>query len=341
MIFATWQNAQAFFMRAFFAKEPRSNIHIVGSSTISPFMATISEEFARVRSEKNIEIPLVESTGTHAGFQSFCAGVGYEYPDFVSASQAIRENEKASCAKNKVTPIEIKIGYDGIVIANAKGGTKFNLTKEQIFLALAEKVYDLKSQKIVKNPYYFWNEIDEKLPQEKILIYGPPTTSGTRDVFVDLVMEDVCMNNVGFIAAFENRALRKKQCHSVRNDGAFIESGENDNTMIASLKKNQRALGIVGFNFIVANKGQIRAIKIDGIMPSPKTIASKQYQLSRPLFVYFKKEHLDLISEMRDFIKEIISPETIGHKGYLTHSGLIALSDDELAEVRKRILLQL
>jgi phosphate transport system substrate-binding protein len=325
----------------FFKAQKRPYIYVVGSSTISPFMSSISEEFARVENSKNIQTatPVVESTGTHKGFKLFCGGVGYKYPDFVSASSLIRSNEILDCAENGVKEIgKIKIGYDGIVIGNAISSQKIKLTEEQIFLALAEKIIDKKSGKLIKNPYTKWHQIDSSLPEKQIVFFGPPLTSGTRDVFAELVMEKICMDEQNFVKNFPNHDERKAQCIKIRNDGVFITSGENDNFIITNLQKNPDALGIFGFNFLVANKKIIQAVAIDNILPTSETIGSKRYELSRPLFVYFKKEHLNLIPEMRDFIKEIVSSETIGHKGYLCHNGLIALSDAELKKVQEDVL---
>jgi phosphate transport system substrate-binding protein len=324
-----------------FKQDKRDYIHIVGSSTISPLMASVSEEFSRGRALNGspIQTPIVESSGSIAGFDFFCEGTGYKYPDFVNASRAISEDEVKKCYKNGVRHlIKISIGYDGIVIANDKGKNKLNLTKEQIFLALAEKIYDHQNKKLVKNPYKFWNQIDPKLPNQEIIFYGPPATSGTRDVFIDLIMEDYCMNQKEFIELFSNRIDLKKQCHNVRNDGVFIASGENDDNIVRSLKNNPAALGIFGFNFLVVNPQKIQPVKINGVLPDYNTISSKKYDLSRPLFVYFKKENIDLIPEMRDFIREIVNPETIGKNGYLVHSGLVPLSDKEIKELRKEIL---
>jgi phosphate transport system substrate-binding protein len=326
-----------------FQKNKRDYIHLVGSSTISPLMAAVSEEFSRGKALNNtpIQTPIVESTGSVAGFDFFCAGAGLKYPDFVNASRTIDEMEKKECYKNGVRHIlEIKIGYDGIVIASAKGSKKLNLTKKQIFLALAEKIYDSKTGKLINNPYKSWNEIDSSLPKSDIVFYGPPSTSGTRDVFIDLIMEVACLEQKEFSKLLGNSDL-KKQCHKIRNDGVFIASGENDDNIVRSLHNNPSALGIFGFNFLVVNPTKIQPVEIDGVLPNYETIASKKYNLSRPLFVYFKKENINAVPEIKDFIREIINPETIGSKGYLVHSGLVPLSEKELSSLRKEVLPQL
>ncbi len=336
------QDSSAFDFNIF--KSKRNYLHAVGSSTVSPFMASVSEEFNRTESLTNPDAitPVVESDGSTGGFRMFCSGVGYEYPDFANASRLMRENEMEDCHRNGAKEIvEIKIGYDGIVLANSLGSKKMKLTKEQIFLALAEKIYDAKTGQVISNPYQNWNEIDASLPKKKIKVYGPPLTSGTRDVFADIVLEEVCFMAKEFITALPDRDVRRRQCRKIRTDGNFVESGENDNLIVQKLKENPDALGIFGFNFLVVNKNIIQAVKIENIDPSFETIASKKYELARPLFVYFKKEHLNLMPQMRNFVKEIISEETIGKKGYLIHSGLIALSDKELQEVRRNTLAQL
>ena len=342
LVFLATQNSSAFE----WSKE--RPIHIVGSSTISPFLTAVSEEFARVQDLKNLKTPtpFVESTGTTNGFRIFCAGTGLDFPDFINASRPIKEEEEENCSHNGVKNlVEIKIGYDGIVFGNFIKNKKIQLTQEQIFLALAEKVpeniRDKKSKKLVKNFYETWNQIDPTLPKRKILIYGPPLTSGTREVFSDIVLEEVCFRKKEFVENYPDYESRKKQCSAFRKDGKFVESGENDHVIIENLKSHPDAFGIFGFNFLIENQKTIQAVAIAGTLPSYKNIASRQYKLSRPLFVYFNKEHLNLISPMRDFVREIISDETIGDKGYLVNSGLVPLSDAELGEVRESILPQL
>jgi len=322
----------------------RDYLYIVGSSTVSPFMAAISEEFSRSQNLQNIptRTPIVEATGSGNGFKIFCGGVGKHYPDIVDSSRPIKNEEKEICARNGVKDIgEIKIGYDGIVFGNSSSSKKIRLTKEQIFLALAEKIYDPKSKKLVKNFYRSWNQIDPKLPKTKIIIFAPPLTSGTRDVFTDIMLEEVCFKKKEFIENYPEIAERKKQCHRFRDDEAFIESGENDETVISNLKNNPEAFAIFGFNFLLRNQDALQAAAIDGVLPDHKTISSKKYPLSRPLFVYFKKEHQSIAPQMREFIREILDEETIGMNGYLINSGLVPNDDHELQTIRKNILDQL
>ncbi len=320
----------------FFKPKKREHIHMVGSSTVYPFSAVIAETFGR---DTKFRTPVVEATGTGGGFKLFCSGVGYRYPDLSNASREIEKSEIDKCHENGVDQIvEIKIGYDGIVLANSSSGRKYNLTKKQIFLALAARIPHHKTKQLVENNYQKWSEINSSLPAINITIYGPPTTSGTRDAFVELVMEETCMKMPEFISAFPNPKIRKKKCHVIRSDGHFIEAGENDNLIVQKLRNDIDALGIFGFSFLEENHGIIQAAEIDKVMPSFESIVSGYYSVSRPLFIYFKKEHLALIDGMREFILEIISKNTIGRDGYLLQKGLIPLTDLEIKKVRDKVM---
>lgn len=330
-LFFTLSSAGAFPFK--FAE--RKHIQIVGSSTVYPFTAVIAETFGR---DSEFKTPIVESTGTGGGFKLFCLGVGFDYPDFANASRRIEPSELKKCAENGVKGVvEIKIGYDGIVLANSVLGRKYSLTKQQIFLALAEKVPAKNGGALVENTYQKWSDIDASLPQINIAIYGPPTTSGTRDAFAELVLEDVCANMPEFIAAYPNAKIRKKKCHVIRSDGKFIEAGENDNLIVQKLKNDPDALGIFGFSFLEENHDTIQPSLINKAMPTFYSIVSGAYPVSRPLFIYFKKEHLNLVSGMREFVQEIISPNTVGVDGYLLQKGLIPLTDLEIKKVRGEV----
>ncbi len=322
-----------------FKAQKRSHIQIVGSSTVYPFAAVIAETFGR---DTKFRTPIVESTGTGGGFKLFCSGVGYGYPDLANASRRIEGSELKKCSENGVQNVlEVKIGYDGIVLANVISGTKYSLTKEQIFLALAEKVPAKNKAELVANPYKKWSDINPKLPQIEIAVYGPPTTSGTRDAFVELVMEEVCKDMPEFIVAFSDSKVRKKKCHMIRSDGKFIEAGENDNLIVQKLKHDANALGILGFSFLEENHSTLQPVTINGIVPSFESIVSGAYPVSRPLFIYAKKEHFVLIAGMKEFVQEIISKNTLGNDGYLLQKGLIPLTDLELKKVRDEIEINL
>ncbi|MDX2083540.1 MAG: substrate-binding domain-containing protein [Rickettsiales bacterium] len=330
-----------------FHSSARDHINVVGSSTVYPFAATIAEEFGRAskiknsknKFEKSFKTPIVESTGTGGGFKLFCSGIGYSYPDFSDASRPIEKSEIEKCHEHGINGIvEIKIGYDGIVLANSITGKKYSLTKKQIFLALAAQIPDPKTGKLIDNFYQKWREIDVNLPDVNITIYGPPSTSGTRDAFVELVMEEPCMAMAEFNLAFGDKKIRQKKCHLIRSDGKFIEAGENDNLIVQKLKNDVDALGIFGFSFLEENHQAIQPALINNVAPSFENIASSRYKVSRPLFIYFKKEHLDLIPGMREFIKEIISSDTIGFDGYLLQKGLIPLTNLEIKKVRGEVM---
>lgn len=312
-----------------FKSSQRSHIQIVGSSTVYPFVATISETFGR---ETKFKTPIVEATGTGGGFKLFCSGIGYEFPDFVNASRKIKPSEKEKCAKNNINVGEIKIGYDGIVLANSNNGQKYNLTKSQIFLALSAKVPNEKDE-LVDNFYKNWQEIDKNLPNIKIAIYGPPSTSGTRDAFVELVMLDACIKNPIFIKNYSDEKVLHKKCQIIRSDGAFIEAGENDNLIVQKLKNDKNALGIFGFSFLQENQNSIQPSLINNTVPSLENIVSEVYKISRPLYIYYKKEHLNLIGGMKEFIAEIVNKNTLGNEGYLLQTGLIPLSNQEIEKI--------
>jgi len=331
-------NKKSFFSQ-FFKKKNRQHIHMVGSSTVYPFSASIAENFGY---QKKYKTPIVEATGTGGGFKIFCMGIGYDYPDFVNASRKILKSEMAKCQENSINVGEIKIGYDGIVLANSTQGIDYNLTLEEIFLALASQVPDKSNpEKLINNPYQKWSDINPKLNDQKIIIYGPPPTSGTRDSFSELVMVKTCVKNSTFIKNYPDEKIRAKKCHLIRSDNVFIEAGENDNLIVQKLKNNPHTLGIFGFSFLEENRQFIKASKINNITPTQDNIINGSYQISRPLFIYFKKEHLDLIFAMRQFIGEIISNNTLGFEGYLLQKGLIPLTDLELKNVRDEVEINL
>lgn len=308
-------------------------IRIVGSSTVYPFTTVVAEEFGR---SGNFKSPIVESTGTGGGFKLFCGGAGADFPDVANASRAIKDSEKELCAKNGVKDItEIKIGYDGIVIANKAKSLQYNLTKQQIFLALARKVPS--GGKLVDNKYKTWNEIDKSLPAKKIEIYGPPPTSGTRDAFVEMVMDEACEKIQEFVTAYPDNNERKKNCQLIREDGAYIESGENDNLIVQKLINNPDALGIFGYSFLEENENQIHGSLIGGTEPSFDNISSGKYAISRPLYVYVKNANYGVTKGLSDFVKEYISDKALGATGYLSFKGLIPMKPEELKELQAKV----
>ena len=310
----------------------RDQIRIVGSSTVYPFTTAVAEQFGKASGMKT---PVVESTGTGGGMKLFCSGVGEDTPDFTNASRRIKKSEFEDCAKNGVTEIiEIKVGFDGLSIAQSKDAPDLALTKQQVFLALAKEVPD-KDGKLVANPYKNWSDIDPSLPNVKIEVLGPPPTSGTRDSFMELVME-------AGAAKFESlEALKKsdakafeKVWKAMREDGAYVEAGENDNLIVQKLQANPNALGIFGFSFLEENASTIKDVSVDGVKASYESIADGSYKVARPLYVYAKKQHVGVIPGMKEFIAEYVSDKALGEDGYLAEKGLVTLPGEQAEKTR-------
>ncbi len=323
------------------AQAKRDYITVVGSSTVYPFTTTVAENFGRGGKFKT---PKVESTGTGGGFKLFCSGVGVEFPDLTNASRAIRPVEIESCRKSGVAElIELKVGYDGIVLAGSNKSAVYKLTRRDVYLALAKQVPDpANPQSLIANPYKNWNQVNKALPAVKIEVLGPPPTSGTRDAFVELVMESGCQQ-FAWIKSLrdidENRF--KRVCDTVREDGAYVEAGENDNLIVQKLVANPKALGIFGYSFLEENLSQIHGSLVDGLAPTFENIASGKYPVSRPLFVYGKKQHLALVPGLSEFLTEFSSARAIGSDGYLTDKGLIPMPVGEFNKVRGAVLAKL
>lgn len=311
--------------------EAREQIRAVGSSTVYPFATAAAETFGQGGKFKT---PIVESTGTGGGFKLFCAGIGEDYPDLSNASRPITASEKELCAKNGIKDItELTIGYDGIVLANSAKAPRFNVTKKDIFTALARELPG-KDGKLAPNPYTKWNEINPKLPAQSIEVYGPPPTSGTRDAFVELVMEKGCEAFPEFKTAYPDDKARKNACHMMREDGKFIEAGEDDNLIIQKLQSNATALGIFGYSFLEENKGKVQGSLIDGTAPDYAHIEDGSYGISRSLFIYVKNAHIGKTPGLAEFAKEITSTAAIGKKGYLVSRGLLPLPAEALKKAQ-------
>ncbi len=308
------------------------SIQIVGSSTVYPFVTVVAEEFGNVT---DFRTPIVESTGTGGGFKLFCAGIGENYPDVVNASRTIKHSEAEMCAKNGVEKItEIKIGFDGIVLANSKEEERFSLSKSLLFLALA-KTIPVEGQLVV-NPHKKWSDVDPSLPEIKIEVYGPPTTSGTRDAFVELVMEPSCKDLPAFKEAYPDKKARKKMCHLLREDGRYIEVGENDNLIVQKLRSNPKALGLFGFSFLEQNTDTIQGSLIENKAPNFENISDGSYSVSRSLYVYVKESHIGKTAGLGEFIEMLVSEDAAGEYGYLGEKGLIPLPVDELKSMQER-----
>jgi len=331
----------------------RDYISIVGSSTVYPFATVVAEQFGR---KTKFKTPKIESTGSGGGLKLFCNGVGVQHPDITNASRRMKKSEQQRCAKNGVKDItEVKIGYDGIVVANSKQHARLNLTRRDLFLALARQVPG-KDGKLIDNPNKTWKDVNPSLPAEKIEVLGPPPTSGTRDAFEELALgagaktfpelkklrgsKDAAeiksiMAKLGLPASAFNKKGKnvfKAVAYALREDGAYIEAGENDNLIVQKLEANPKALGVFGFSFLDQNADKIQGSVIDGEAPTFEHIASGKYPVSRPLFFYVKKAHVGKIPGIPEYLAEFTSEQAWGDEGYLTDKGLIPAPKAERAK---------
>lgn len=307
-------------MAAATAAQARDQIQIVGSSTVFPFSTAVAERFGQ---NTSFGTPVVESTGSGGGMKLFCTGVGEQTPDVTNASRRIKEKEFKQCVENGVTPVEVKVGFDGIVLGSAKGGIELNLTRADIYGALAKNIE--KDGKVVANDAMTWADVNPDLPAIKIEVLGPPPTSGTRDAFVELVMEKSCPEAV--------EAQDEDLCTEIREDGAFVEAGENDNLIVQKLEANPNAVGIFGYSFLDQNSAKLRGANVDGNEPTFDNIASGNYPISRSLYFYVKKEHVGVIPGIEEFLAEFTDEDTWGPDGYLAEKGLIPLPEADRASV--------
>lgn len=315
-----------------FAASERDHIGIVGSSTVYPFATAVADSFSKATGFKK---PSIESIGTGAGFQQFCAGVGAQYPDISNASRPMKPGEKETCANNGVTEIvEVKIGYDGVTITNSKWVQQLKFTTKELFLALAKQVPDPSgAERTVANPYKTWRNVNPKLPGSRIQVFGPPTTSGTRDTFLEQVMEPGC-RQFAWLRALEKTDPKafKGICHTLREDGGYVNAGENDNLIVTKLIANPKIIGIFGFSFLDQNMDKLQGSAINGVVPEYETIANGSYPVSRPLFIYVKKAHIGKVAGLEEFLAEFTSEKAWGRRGYLSDLGLIPMPDTERAK---------
>jgi phosphate transport system substrate-binding protein len=317
------------------AQAVRDYISIVGSSTVYPFATVVAEQFGRKNSQ--FKTPKIESTGSGGGLKLFCDGIGVEHPDIANSSRAITASEIASCAQHGVNDIvEVKIGYDGIVLANAKSTKQLSLTLHDIYLALAKNVPDpAGGAKLVPNPYKTWAQVNSSLPAVEIEVLGPPPTSGTRDAFLELAMDGGC-KTFPSIQALAGDA-RTAACRTMREDGGYIDAGENDNLIVQKLEANPRAVGIFGYSFLEQNADKVQGASVNGIPPDFDTIADGRYPISRPLFFYVKKAHIGVIPGIREYLREFTSDSAWGDFGYLSDKGLIPLQENERRTVTAQV----
>ena len=305
----------------------RDTISIVGSSTVYPFATVVAERFGRTGNAT----PKIESTGSGGGMKLFCQGVGTQHPDITNASRRMKKSEFELCQSNGVKDItEVKVGYDGIVIANSVKGEQIDLSLRDIFLALAKDVPNPDgSEELVANPYKTWKEVNPALPNTKIEVLGPPPTSGTRDAFNELAIEGGC-KTFPWLKAIkdEDKSKYKAICRSVREDSAYVEAGENDNLIVQKLEKNPDAFGVFGYSFLDQNRGVVQAANVGGVEPTFEAIGSGDYPVSRSLYFYVKKAHVGVVPGIEGYVKEFTSEKAWGDQGYLGEKGLIPLGDD-------------
>jgi phosphate transport system substrate-binding protein len=290
----------------------------VGSSTVYPFAKAVAERVARAN--PRLGTPIIESTGTGAGMKLFCAGVGERFPDIENASRRMKASEAKLCAANGVKEVtEIQVGIDGIAFATAKGSPLAGVTTKDIYMALARTPYGK------PNRAKTWKDVNAKLPAIPIRVYGPPPTSGTRDALGELIMTAGCDSNPGMAAVKKADENKYKQiCTAMREDGAFIEAGENDNLIVQKIEANAGTVGIFGYSYLEENLGRIRGLTINGVQPTYENISSFKYPGARPLYVYVKNAHVAAIPAVRAFVAEFTKESAFGPSGYLRQAGLIA-----------------
>jgi phosphate transport system substrate-binding protein len=303
--------------------ETRNSVRVVGSSTVYPFAKLVAETFAR--SNPGFPSPIIESTGTGAGFQLFCAGVGANTPDIIDASRRMKASEFQTCQQNGVTEItEIQVGLDGIAFASAKGGITMNLTPEIVYRALADKPFG--KEQTAKT----WRDVDPSLPNERILVYGPPSTSGTRDALKELILIPGCETDAGMKALKDSNADQHTQlCTELRRDGGYVDQGEQDNLIVQKIEGNPNAVGVFGYSYLEENLDKVQGLAMNGVQPTYENIASFSYPGARPLFIYVKNAHLDAIRGLREYVGEWA--KMWNRDGPLAKIGLVASPGDVAA----------
>lgn len=307
-------------------------IKIVGSSTVAPFSTTVAEQFGAISPHP---APIVETTGTGGGFKAFCDAIGPNEPSIINASRKIKEGERALCTEaGIIDPFELKIGYDGIVLANRESGPELNLTKAEIYRALAAELPDGEGGRMA-NPHRFWSDVNPALPNMRILVSGPPPTSGTRDAFAEIVLQ------TGALSLPEMQALQETDpeaftawAREIRNDGAWIDSGENDSSIINTLLRNEDAVGVLGYSFLEQNLDRVKGGKISGVAPTFENISSGDYGVSRSMYFYVKLENLPMVPGLADYVEEFTQEDAWGPDGYLAEKGLIPLPAEDRQTVR-------
>lgn len=305
----------------------RDTISIVGSSTVYPFATVVAERFG---TKTDFSTPKLESTGSGGGMKLFCQGIGTQHPDITNASRRMKTSEFELCQSNGVKDItEFRIGSDGIVIASSKNAENLELTLEQLFLALGSKVPV--DGEWVENPNEKWSDVDSSLPNKPIRVMGPPPTSGTRDSFNELALAAGCdeLPEAASLSKDEHASI----CESVREDGAFIEAGENDNLIVQKLIGDTGMYGVFGYSFLEENSDRLQAATLNGMVPTAEGIAADEYPVARSLFFYVKKAHIGVVPGIKEYVDEFISNAAMGPNGYLKDVGLIVPPRDALMDL--------
>ncbi|MEA3552849.1 MAG: substrate-binding domain-containing protein [Campylobacterota bacterium] len=317
--------------------QARDQIKIVGSSTVYPFSSAVAEELGATT---KFPTPVVESTGSGGGMKLFCAGNGMNTPDITNASRRMKAKEFTMCEKNGVTDItEAVIGFDGIAFAQAKSNKPFSVTKKQLLLAVAAEVPNGKGG-LMANPYKKWSDIDNTLPNREIVIYGPPKSSGTRDAFEDMILKGQTKKMSQYTKLYKQDKKKYKaykKFKKIRTDGVYVPSGENDNLIVSKLNKNKAAFGIFGYSFLMENDDKVSGSKINGVSPTPDTISSGKYPISRSLFFYTKNSHAKKVPAMAKYVEMFMSEDMIGNDSILGEIGLIALPNDRRSSVQNSV----
>ena len=312
----------------------RDSISIVGSSTVYPFATVVAERFGKTT---DFATPKIEATGSGGGLKLFCSGIGVNTPDITNSSRRIKSSEFEMCQRNGVTGvIEVLIGFDGIAVANHVSAEQLDMSLADIFLALAKDVPNPDgSESLVANPYKTWKDVNSELPAINIEVLGPPPTSGTRDAFVELAMEGGC-EQFAFIKAMDKNDM-KALCHTIREDGAYVEAGENDNLIVQKLEANPDAVGIFGFSFLEQNSDKVQSSIIEGFEADFDAIADGDYIISRPLYFYVKAQHIGTVPGIEEYLAEFTSENAWGEDGYLADKGMIPLDDDAREEIAEQV----
>lgn len=312
------------------AAEVRDHVIVVGSSTVYPFATAVAESFGRAHRGKT---PVVESTGTGGGFKLFCSGVGIDTADVNAASRPMTDGEVATCAKNGVTAIEgLRIGSDGIVVAMSRHAAPFDVTRDQLFRAVAKTLP--RGGRLVANPFRRWNEIDPALPDRPIAVLGPAPNHGTRDAFVALVMMPAC-EKYPEIKALPADA-RRRACQPMREDGAWVDVSGDYAVLMGKLVNDPGAVGVLTYSYLDQNRDKIQAAKVDGVAPTPESIAGVAYPIARPLFIYVKTAHVAAVPGLAEFVQEFVSDKAAGAEGYLADKGLTPMPKAALEAERAK-----